>query len=567
MATPKIIADFETQLATAIAVAGTSFTLSSATDDDGVSLPAGLYYFTVDNGSSAKEYLSGTLSGTSVTGVVSVSRQGVETSGAVRAHRVGASVIITDFATYKKYMDAIALVSAPDASTSVKGVVEEATQAETDARTTTGATTARLYINPGTQRSTLYSDYAADAGGTDSYAITVTPAITAYTAGQEFTFKANTGNTGAATLNVSGLGAKTIKKNVSTDLSTGDITASQIVKVIYDGANMQMVSDLPAIKFGGSGADGALSISSGTTTLDLGAALYFEKNYSSISITGTASLAFTNPHASGTVIVIKSRGDVTLTSSNPSIDTRGMGATAGTGGTSTGGGTDGTNCDGRLITTTAPKGLGGAGAGGSGGVAGAQIDNPQFYTTVSTYLYRRDITILAGSGGGGGGSGGTSTVGGDGGRGGGGLLVECAGALNFTGTINSSGSNGGSGTGPAAANAAGGGGGGGSAGMVVVLYNSLTSAAGTVTAAGGAGGTPPNGLGVTGSAGGGGSGAGSVAGAGGTGANANAGAGSAGNSGAGGGGGGGLDGNGASGAGGAAGSSMPTVVAQNTVFA
>jgi len=148
MATPKIIADFESQLATAIAVAGTSFTLASATDDDGTALPAGLYYFTVDNGSSSKEYLAGTLSGTSVTGVLSVSRQGVETSGAARAHRVGASVIITDFATYKVYMDEIALVSAPDASTTAKGVLEAGTTAEIDADTASGGTGAALAVTP-----------------------------------------------------------------------------------------------------------------------------------------------------------------------------------------------------------------------------------------------------------------------------------------------------------------------------------------------------------------------------------------------------------------------------------
>ena len=148
MATPKIVADFEAQLATALAIGGTSFTLSSATDDDGVALPSGLYYFTVDNGSSSKEYFAGTLAGTSVTGVLSVSRQGAETSGAVRKHRVGASVIITDFATYMKYMNEIALVSAPDASTSAKGVVETATLAEVRARTATGGTGAKLAVTP-----------------------------------------------------------------------------------------------------------------------------------------------------------------------------------------------------------------------------------------------------------------------------------------------------------------------------------------------------------------------------------------------------------------------------------
>lgn len=159
MATPKIIADFETQLATALSVGSTSFTLASATDDDGVALPAGKYYFTIDNASSQKEYVVGTVSGTSVTAVSTVSRQGTETSGCARAHRIGASVIMTDFMTYKNYMDEIALVSAPDASTIAKGVAEEATQAEIDANTATGGTTARLFVNPSTLATSKYGTF------------------------------------------------------------------------------------------------------------------------------------------------------------------------------------------------------------------------------------------------------------------------------------------------------------------------------------------------------------------------------------------------------------------------
>jgi len=84
--------------------------------------------------------------------------------------------------------------------------------------------------------------YATDSSGTDAYAVTPSPAITAYAAGQVVTFKAGTANTAAATLNVSGLGAKAIKKNVNIDLATGDILASQIITVVYDGTNFQLVS-------------------------------------------------------------------------------------------------------------------------------------------------------------------------------------------------------------------------------------------------------------------------------------------------------------------------------------
>jgi hypothetical protein len=88
-------------------------------------------------------------------------------------------------------------------------------------------------------------NYAVDAVGTDAYAITLSPAPAAYYAGQEFNFKAGTANTGACTLNVNGLGAKDIKKDVSSALETGDILQNQVVKVIYDGTNMQMVSMKP----------------------------------------------------------------------------------------------------------------------------------------------------------------------------------------------------------------------------------------------------------------------------------------------------------------------------------
>lgn len=179
MAVPIIIADFESALSTAIAVGGTSFSLSSVLDDDGVALPSGTYYFTVDNGSSNKEYFLGQLSGSSVTGVYSVSRQGVETSGAVRAHRVGASVIITDFATYKKYIDGIAIAGAPNAGVATIGITRLSTApasaadpvavGDNDTRLPTTGERQAMVGQQGSPSSTnkfLTNDFATD-GGTD----------------------------------------------------------------------------------------------------------------------------------------------------------------------------------------------------------------------------------------------------------------------------------------------------------------------------------------------------------------------------------------------------------------
>lgn len=86
---------------------------------------------------------------------------------------------------------------------------------------------------------------ALDAGANDTYVITLTPPLTAYITGQLLWFKANTANTGAATLNVNGLGAKAIKKvagGITTVLADNDIRAGQYVCVIYDGTNFQMLS-------------------------------------------------------------------------------------------------------------------------------------------------------------------------------------------------------------------------------------------------------------------------------------------------------------------------------------
>src|SRR5574343_880915 len=143
----------------------------------------------------------------------------------------------------------VANPAATDASTTVKGVVEEATLAETIARTGTGTTGARTFVSPVNLTTVQTYDYAADAGGTDAYAITVSPAPTAYVTGQVFRFKANTANTGTATLNVNSLGAVTIRKPSSSgyvDLQTGDVIANQILEVIYNGTYMIVTSAIPS---------------------------------------------------------------------------------------------------------------------------------------------------------------------------------------------------------------------------------------------------------------------------------------------------------------------------------
>ena len=85
---------------------------------------------------------------------------------------------------------------------------------------------------------------ASDTGSADAYAIALTPAVTAYVAGQEFNFKAGATSTGASTLNVNGLGTKNIKKRNDQAIAAGDIEEDAIIKVLYDGTSFQMISQV-----------------------------------------------------------------------------------------------------------------------------------------------------------------------------------------------------------------------------------------------------------------------------------------------------------------------------------
>lgn len=98
--------------------------------------------------------------------------------------------------------------------------------------------------------------YCADAGASDAYACSLSPAPAGYVTGAAYRFKANTTNTGTASINLNSLGAKTIVKvtnALTTVLSDGDIFAGQMIDLVYDGTNMQMVSQravLPTCNYG-----------------------------------------------------------------------------------------------------------------------------------------------------------------------------------------------------------------------------------------------------------------------------------------------------------------------------
>lgn len=104
--------------------------------------------------------------------------------------------------------------------------------------------------------------YAVDTGSANTYVASV-PALDVASLtsirGLIITFKATAANTGASTLNLNTLGATAIKKKGTTDLSSGDILAGQMVSVTYDGTAWQLVGSMDAPALPAVGAAGALT--------------------------------------------------------------------------------------------------------------------------------------------------------------------------------------------------------------------------------------------------------------------------------------------------------------------
>lgn len=171
----KMVADFRTSLATEIAVGGTGATLQSYVDSDGVTVPDGTYYLSLDIENSKKEHVFATMASGVLSSIYTVSRQGVRTSGVLRKHRIGASVVMTDFAhimfmndllrgvtaldataplqydavptltldehiATKKYADDLAIAGAPIGTNGTAGIFKQATTVETIAGTATDGT-------------------------------------------------------------------------------------------------------------------------------------------------------------------------------------------------------------------------------------------------------------------------------------------------------------------------------------------------------------------------------------------------------------------------------------------
>lgn len=118
----KVVANFETSLATKLANGATSGALTSITDKNSVALPAGRYCMIIDRGTGDEEHLVFDLSGTAMSNIFSISRQGVQTAGVqnLNGHRAGSKCYLTDFVNLKIIVDILNGVDTLDSANPVK---------------------------------------------------------------------------------------------------------------------------------------------------------------------------------------------------------------------------------------------------------------------------------------------------------------------------------------------------------------------------------------------------------------------------------------------------------------
>lgn len=112
--------------------------------------------------------------------------------------------------------------------------------------------------------------YGADSGSANAIAVTLAPAITAYTEGMIITVKMAATNTGATTIDANSLGAKNVYKMINGTLyalGAGDLAINGIYQMRYDGTQFQLmnVPTMPSPAFQALGNHAGWASASSTT--------------------------------------------------------------------------------------------------------------------------------------------------------------------------------------------------------------------------------------------------------------------------------------------------------------
>jgi hypothetical protein len=85
------------------------------------------------------------------------------------------------------------------------------------------------------------SEYVVTTGSANAYIATPAPAIVVYEPGTTLNVQINVTNTGASTIDVSGLGTKSLVLSPNIALAGGELLTDVIYQITYDGTNFQVI--------------------------------------------------------------------------------------------------------------------------------------------------------------------------------------------------------------------------------------------------------------------------------------------------------------------------------------
>ena len=109
------------------------------------------------------------------------------------------------------------------------------------------------------------------AAGTNTYTVTIA-GVTGYVDGDTYAIKFTNGNDADSTININGLGAVTMVKQSTIQVTGGDIKAGQELILIYDGTNFQCIGVAPNQLFAFVTNDDSVTITKGQPVYAFGAA-------------------------------------------------------------------------------------------------------------------------------------------------------------------------------------------------------------------------------------------------------------------------------------------------------
>lgn len=177
------------------------------------------------------------------------------TSGLAKTHAGATTFILSNDAAFYgsilDYIDSSLMASGIPATNLVAGISKLSVPAvsasnpivvgDNDTRMLASGTV--LYVNSIVNTAI---PYVVATGTTQAYTATLASSVSSLASGTFINFLAPSTNASSVTLNVNGLGAKTIKKVFSSSLASGEILAGQVTSVVYDGTNFQLQS-VPSI--------------------------------------------------------------------------------------------------------------------------------------------------------------------------------------------------------------------------------------------------------------------------------------------------------------------------------